>query len=231
MSYNVIAVDVRYPKPQESVAGDASYPGYLLQKSAGTMIAHAVAGGKSNYFADMLKEKSIADAYTAADALPWFPADSGDKVYAMLTTSQTITEDEALTSNGDGTLKSADNGAIAVGGSTNYVTFTPVGDNFITVAFTNAGASESLAVTINGGSIAVNLATDGSSVITSTPAQIVTAFEAVAGDAFLATAVATGTGVVEADAAESTQADKIVGYAKEAVTTTSAVARILVEVA
>lgn len=224
---NVIAIDVRYKKPQEGVAGGTVYPGFLLYKSGGTLLAHALAGADSCYVADMLMEESIADAYLITELIKYIPIQPGDLFHAYLTISQTISIDEAVTSNGDGYVKTASDGATAIGNSTNYVTFTPLNGNFVSASFVDPSATtQSLAVTISGGNIIVSLATDGSGDIISTPAQIVTAFEAVSGDEKLASAVATGTAAVIANAVESFQADAIVGYAEEAVTTTSAAARI-----
>jgi hypothetical protein len=70
----------------------------------------------------------------------------------------------------------------ALAGNNNDLKFSsrtegPAG-NLITVAYVNAGASQTLAVTVTGNAISVRLATNGSSVITSTAAQIRTAIQA-----------------------------------------------------
>jgi len=231
MSANLIRVDVRYPKIKDGLAGATLYPGFLLEKSAGNMIAHSLAGKKAYFVADMLMEESIADTYASTEYLPWFPIQTGDIFNAYLTTSQVITVGEAITSAGNGYVKTASDGATAIGNATNYVTFTPLNGNFVSASFVDpAGNTQSLAVTISGGNIIVSLATDGAGAITSTPAEIVTAYEAVSGDEKLATAVATGTAAVIANAVESFQADEVIGHATEAVTTTSAAARLKVEV-
>ena len=231
MSANLIKVDVRYPKPKDALAGATLYPGFLLEKSAGNMIAHATAGGNAVWVADMLMEESIADTYASTEYIPYFPIQRGDIFNAYLTTSQTITEGEAITSNGDGYVKTASDGAEALGSATNYVTFTPAFGQMVTVALTDPSAStQSLAVTITGSHIAVSLATDGADAISSVPSEIVTAVEAVTGYGNLVSMAATGTGAVEADTA-ILFADKVIGNAYEAVTTTSATARLKVEVA
>ncbi len=224
---NVIAIDVRYKKSLVGLAGGTVYPGFLLEKSGSNLIAHSLAGKNADFVADMLMEESIADSIASTERLPYFPAQPGDTVNCYLTTSQTITVGEDITSNGDGYVKTASDGATAIGNATNYVTFTPLNGNFVSASFVDpAGNSQSLAVTISGGNIIVSLATDGSGDITSVPADIVTAFEAVSGDEKLATAAATGTAAVIANAVESFQADVVFGHAVEAVTTTSATARL-----
>lgn len=224
---NVIAIDVRYKKSLESLAGGTVYPGFLLEKSGSNFIAHSSAGGNADFVADMLMEESIADSIASTERLKVFPFQPGDIAHLYLTTSQTITKGEEITSNGDGYVKTASDGATAIGNATNYVTFTPLNGNFVSASFVDPSAStQALAVTISGGNIVVSLATDGSSAITSVPADIVTAYEAVSGDEKLASAVATGTAAVIANAVESFQADAVIGYAEEAVTTTSTAARL-----
>jgi len=231
MSANLIKVDVRYPKPKDALAGATLYPGFLLEKSAGNMIAHATAGGNAVWVADMLMEESIADTYASTEYIPYFPIQRGDIFNAYLTTSQTITEGEAITSNGDGYVKTASDGAEALGSATNYVTFTPAFGQMVTVAFVDpSGTSQSLAVTITGSHISVSLATDGSDVISSIPSEIVMAVEAVTGYDSLVSVAATGTGVVTADTA-ILDADEVFAIADEAVSTTSALDTIKATVA
>lgn len=228
MSYNVIAVDIRHPKPLEGIAGGALYPGFLIQPSASKWVAHNVAGGNASYVADYLMEESIADAYADTEFMKYFPVEAGDLFNAYLTTSQVITEGEAITSNGDGYVKSASNGATAVGSATNYITFTPVRGELVKVSFVDpAGNTQALAVTISGNNISVSLATDGTGAITSTPALIKAAIEAVDGYDSLVSMVATGTAAVEADV-KVFKADDVIGYAAEDVTTTTAAKRLLV---
>lgn len=94
----------------------------------------------------------------------------------------------------------------ALTGTNNDLTFTgkPRGalGNVITVAYVNAGASQTLLVTVTGNAISVRLATNGSSVITSTASQVLAAIIASAPATALVTAVLavgnTGAGVVTA---------------------------------
>lgn len=96
-------------------------------------------------------------------------------------------------------------------GDDNALTFTAVAygavGNSISIAYVNGGASQSLSVAVVDKAITVNLATNGSSVITSTAAAVKTAIDASAAAAALVTcAVNTadtgsaddGTGVVTA---------------------------------
>lgn len=228
MSYSNIAVDVRYRVPREGTAGGAITPGMLIQPSGSNWVVHSTAGGGSDFIADYLMEESIADAYSSGDFLPYLVLKEGDLVNALLTTSQTVAIGDKLCSNGDGYLKECSSGAESVGGDTNYITFTPLKDQLVDVAFVDPSATtQSLAVTIEGNYIEVSLATDGSGAITSTPELIESAIEAVDGYDNLVSMSTTGTGAVEAGTA-SMIADEVHFIAEEAVTTTSAVSRILV---
>lgn len=231
MSQNVIAVDVRYKKGLECLAGGTVYPGFLCEKSAGTLIAHSRAGKKASFIADYIPEESISDAYSSGEWMKYFPVEAGDRVLCYLTTTQTITAGDEVTSAGNGYVKEASSGATAVGGSSNYLTITPVPGKLVHVKFVDPDlATQSLSVTLSGNLFTVSLATDGSKVITSTPALIKAAIEAVTNyDLLIDTIAATGTGAVSADD-EIFEADEVFGVALEDVTTTSAAARLLVEV-
>lgn len=111
-------------------------------------------------------------------------------------------------------------------GDDNALTFTAVKygafGNSITIAYLDPGAaSQSLSVSVAGTAISVNLATDGSSVITSTAAQIKTAIEASSAAAALVTCTINtgdsgsaddGSGVVTALAAAAMTGGAGVGY-------------------
>lgn len=79
----------------------------------------------------------------------------------------------------------------ALTGTNNDLVYTAVGygadGNAITIAYNNAGASQTLLVTVAGNAIAVRLATNGSSVITSTAAQVMAAIQALPAAAALVT--------------------------------------------
>lgn len=64
----------------------------------------------------------------------------------------------------------------------------------ITIAFVNAGANESLSVSVDGTDITVNLATNASSIITSTASQVKAAIEALAAAKALVITVLLGSG-------------------------------------
>lgn len=93
---------------------------------------------------------------------------------------------------------------VAGTGGNGGVYYRTVGDfrTDVQVAHINAGASQSLAVSVTGTRILVTLATDGSAVITSTAAQVAAAIAANATAAALVTATATGNGSGVAGAAE-----------------------------
>jgi hypothetical protein len=94
-------------------------------------------------------------------------------------------------------------------GSNNALTWSAeqpgVGGNAITIAIVNDGASKPLTVTVAGKAITVHAATDGSSVITSTAAQVINAIHENGEAADLVgvgnTSTSTGAGVVAAVAA------------------------------
>lgn len=229
MSYNVIAVDVRYAVPREGLAGGTITPGMLIQPSSSNWIAHAVEGGSSDFIAGYLMEDGISETFASGEFLPYYVLKEGDLVNVPLTTSQTITIGDKLTSAGNGYLKEAGTGLHNVGSGTNYVPITPVGNKAVRVAFVDPAANtQALAVTINGNYIKVSLATDGSGVITSTPALIKAAIEAVSGyDDLVSLGTVVGTGAVTADDV-LLEADAVFGIAENAVTTTTSASRVLV---
>ena len=221
---------------EERLLSGAAYPGQAVVRTASAKFiaaaevnsCYAILTDKTNKFAG----DTLEGAYADGDWVEGFVPREGDKIEMVLALSQTIAEGAELGLDATGYLAAASTGATAIGNATNYVTFTPLNGNFVSAAFVDpSGASQSLAVTISGGNINVSLATDGGSAITSTPAQIVTAFEAVSGDELLATAVATGTAAVIANAVESFQAGEVFAIADEAVTTTSAIDTIKATVA
>lgn len=110
-------------------------------------------------------------------------------------------------------------------GDDNALAFTAVKygvyGNGITIAYVNGGASQSLSVSVVDKAITVNLATNGSSVITSTAAQVKAAIEASAAAAALVTCTINtgdtgsaddGSGVVTALAAANMTGGAGIGY-------------------
>jgi hypothetical protein len=81
-------------------------------------------------------------------------------------------------------------------GVTNTITLTAVNagvsGNAIEAEFVNPGVSASLAVSVTGSLIVVNLATDAGGVVTSTPAQVATAINTTAAAAQLVNATSAG---------------------------------------
>ena len=98
-------------RTEEGVAAGAITPGHLLTRnSSGNLIKHATAGGwaeKQFAVEDALQGRTIADAYASAERVTTVLASPGDVVYAWLSGGEVVTQDEFLTSNGDGTLKVA----------------------------------------------------------------------------------------------------------------------------
>jgi hypothetical protein len=230
MSQNVIAVDVRYKKPLEGLAGGTVTPGHLLEQSGGEFVVHSVEGGKAYLIADYLQEASIEDDYSSSDFMKLFPVQAGDVVRCILATSQTITKGDFLISAGDGTVKeAAASNTVTLGGSTNNIVFAPAGENPVAINFIDPSAtSQSLSVDITGGRIDVSLKTGSGGAIESTPAEVETAIKAVSGYDDLVTIVSkTGTGAVEAGNGLLVP-EQMFGYAEEDVTTTGTVKNIKV---
>ncbi len=90
---------------------------------------------------------------------------------------------------------------------TNGVTFTAVNNgsalNGDTVTYVKGAANSPLSVGVVGNAITVNLATDGSDVITTTPAQVASAIAATPAAASLFTATANGTAAITATGANT----------------------------
>jgi len=213
---------------EERILSGAAYPGQAVVRTAS---AKFIASAEVNSIYAILTDKmnkldgsTLEGAYEDGDRVEGFVPRPGDPIEMILALSQTIVEGAELGLDATGFLKAASTGATAIGNATNYVTFTPLNGNFVSASFVDpSGNTQSLAVTISGGNIIVSLATNGAGAITSTPALIVAAYEAVSGNELLATAVATGTAAVIANAVESFQAGIVFAVADEAVTTTSSV--------
>lgn len=100
---------IRAEKPIAS--GETLYPGYLVEDNgSGEWQAHSTAGtGADMAVIDLngAKQTGASNVWTAGDdAQAFYPAE-GQSFALVLAASQTITVGEALTSNGDGTVKSA----------------------------------------------------------------------------------------------------------------------------
>lgn len=106
------AADIVKPVQDEAVvaSGETILPGMLLLKSSGEFIAHDEDGQGGPYrIADVnfIKQEGVTDAYDVGDTCYAFYPRPGEYYNCVLAASQTITKDEALTSNGAGALKSA----------------------------------------------------------------------------------------------------------------------------
>lgn len=92
---------------QES-AGEAITPGHLVAFSGGDLVKHASAAGHAApMFAGNIAEinQGIDDDYAASDRVRLLRPRKGDRINAILATSQTITKGDPLESAGDGTLR------------------------------------------------------------------------------------------------------------------------------
>lgn len=104
----------------EYVAASAITPGMLIAVgSAGTVAAHAVAGGvceKMFALEDELQGKTIDDAYAAAAPVQCWNATPGEEVLAILANGQDVAIGDKLVSDGAGALTaySEDSSAIVV---------------------------------------------------------------------------------------------------------------------
>ena len=220
---------------EERVLSGAAYPGQAVVRTTSSKF---IAASKANSIYAILTDKSnkfagdtLEGAYSDGDWVEGFIPQVGDKIEMVLALDQTITLDMELALDANGYLAESDDGAEELGDTTDYVTFTPLLGRMVTVAFVDPSAtSQSLAVTITGSHISVSLKTGGGNAIESTPAEIVTAVENVAGYDSLVSVAATGDGVVTADTA-ILDADEVFAIADEAVATTSALDTIKATVA
>ena len=99
------------PQVKEKLAGAAFLPGAIITLDAtDEFIPHGTAGGRGRYYVaqeNYLVMKGVDDTYSTGDlAIGMIPLDE-QFFYVRVAASQTITEDEALASNGLGLLVSA----------------------------------------------------------------------------------------------------------------------------
>jgi hypothetical protein len=90
-------------------AAGAISPGHICKRNSdGEAVVHATAGGHGEFLLALenaLIGDTVDDAYADNDLVFVAIPLPGDLVQCILADSQTITREEALTSNGDGTLK------------------------------------------------------------------------------------------------------------------------------
>lgn len=105
----------------EARAAGAITPGHLIKHDANNkVVVHATAGGAAEkLFAtedvNILRGKTIDDAFATNDLVSYIPADNGDEIYAWLKGAQNVAAGDLLASAGDGTLQAVGAGvAIAV---------------------------------------------------------------------------------------------------------------------
>lgn len=94
---------------QEHTSGGVIRPGDILDKSAGSVIAHNTAGKGAVLFAlhDRLQGKTIADNYASGDQVQSGSFSNGSQVWAWLEDEQNVADGVPLTSAGGGSLKAA----------------------------------------------------------------------------------------------------------------------------
>ena len=106
------SADIVKPIHDEAVvaSGQTIKPGMLMLKSSGEWIAHNSDGQGGPYRicdVNFIKQGGVTDTQTVGDTAFGLYPRPGEYYNCVLAASQTITKDEALTSNGSGALKSA----------------------------------------------------------------------------------------------------------------------------
>lgn len=102
-----------HPLYDEAVvaSGQTPLPGMLVIEASGEYTVHATAGQGNGAIRvldmDVVKQGSATTAYAAGDTAYAFWPQPGQTYNVVLAASQTITKDEALTSNGAGAVRTA----------------------------------------------------------------------------------------------------------------------------
>lgn len=130
------------PQVKEKLAGAAFLPGAIVTLDASDeFIPHGVAGGRGRYYVaqeNYLVMKNVDDTYSTGDlAIGMIPLDE-QFFYVRVGASQTITEDDALSSNGSGNLIAAVTGDEILFYAEEAVT-TGVGETALVLARVNSG--------------------------------------------------------------------------------------------
>ncbi len=104
---------------KEAKAGAVITPGTLLSRDAnGAFIPHATAGGAFVplfAFEGELTGRTIQDTYASGEQCHALSCFAGHEVHALLVAGGSVSPGDALSSNGDGTLKAAGAGDTVVG--------------------------------------------------------------------------------------------------------------------
>lgn len=117
MAYRTISIETDAPV-KEALADAAITPGWLLERTATGVKAHATRGGLAQrLFAieDENQGKEIGDDYTSANRVFFKNFQPGDVVYALIQDEQNIAIGDMLVSGGDGTLAELQSDSSAVG--------------------------------------------------------------------------------------------------------------------
>lgn len=115
--HTIVLIGDLHKRHEEAYADAALKPGHLLKKNSdGEVLKHSTAGGAADvWFAkeDPLIGRTIDDAYSAGELVPYHMAQKGDLIYARVAASATaITKGASLESAGDGTLRVFGSGSI-----------------------------------------------------------------------------------------------------------------------
>lgn len=133
---NTVLLKGDFDRYHEAYADGAITPGHILQKqSDGDVAVHATQGGvwdRSFAIENALQGpdgvnttgNTIDDAYANGALVRYCYASPGDVINAILTTSQTISIGDQLTSEGNGRVEEIDTGDIAIGIAEEAVTTT-----------------------------------------------------------------------------------------------------------
>ncbi len=212
MSSNVTNIlgGIVQPERQASVA---LQPGMFIEAVSGK-VRPATQNTGELLFADNSFDGSVmrGDTYAIDATVPFRKYVSGNLVNGLLAVGESVSKDDALTGNGAGGLKACDASVaatLATGSeaSNNAITWTAAeggedGNNIAVKMIDPGSASASLSVSVEGLEVQVSLATDGSSDISSTAAEVIAAVAADSATSLLVSAANTGdsdgSGIVEA---------------------------------
>lgn len=109
------------PQPKEAIANETITPGHLIEfvggngASAAKLQKHATAGQDSNKLvaaeqdyigsSPSVASGALAKTYASGDQVKYYTARRGDEMYMLLQSGYSISINQRLISNGDGTLK------------------------------------------------------------------------------------------------------------------------------
>jgi len=131
-----------YGCQHEATALGTITPGMLVERASGGVQAHSTASGPANTaFANeyALTGRTISDDYSTDDQVIFNSYGPGAGIYGLLATANDASEGELLASNGDGTLKVAAAGDVAVAQALEALNNTSGSASRLRVEVINAG--------------------------------------------------------------------------------------------